>query len=354
MVALLFCGDLKYCPYLKRYIERLEEKGIDYTVYFWNRSHASLELDAHYKYFDSYSKLKKGKLSKLFDFIKFRRWLIAQLRADRPEKLVLLSTLTGVFLSDYVHRNKSDYLFDIRDYSYEHVPPFYAAEKRVIRESAATVISSRGFCAFLPEHDYIIAHNFHRKEIRGVYRYQPPKGPIKVVWNGVMRYFEFQTQYLRALANDERFLMVYHGDGPDLEDYRAFCAREGIENVIFTGAYNNADKEALLSDAAILNNCYGYLGKSNKVKYAVSNRFYDGMIYHIPQVVEPEGYKTDWLHRAGIGVDLTPDEHFADRLYEYCTTIDAEAFDRACDAALSQVLAEDDRYIATIDAFIGG
>ena len=32
MVALVFCGDLKYCPYITRYIERLEQNNVKYKV----------------------------------------------------------------------------------------------------------------------------------------------------------------------------------------------------------------------------------------------------------------------------------------------------------------------------------
>ena len=135
--------------------------------------------------------------------------------------------------------------------------------------------------------------------------------------------------------------------------YKDYCAENGFTNVIFTGSYNNADKAALLKSAHILNNCYGYTQDAgNKLKYAVSNRFYDGMIYHIPQLVEHEGYKTEWVNTAGIGVALVPDEGFADKLYAYYQRIEPTTFDIACDKELHRVIEEDDRYINMIDEFI--
>ena len=68
MVGLVFCGDLKYCPYLKRYIERLEAKNVDYRVYFWNRGSFDLNLPKNYRYFEEASDLNKSKLKKTFDF----------------------------------------------------------------------------------------------------------------------------------------------------------------------------------------------------------------------------------------------------------------------------------------------
>jgi hypothetical protein len=205
----------------------------------------------------------------------------------------------------------------------------------------------------LPEHDYVIAHNFNRCDIVDGKKYERAKAKISFVWNGVVRFFEFQKMYLDALRNDECFEIVYYGDGPELELFRNYCKTHDFINVRFMGAYDNKDKEMLLSDAAVLNNCYGDNRQAgNKVKYAVSNRFYDGMIYHIPQLVEPEGYKTEWATKAGIGVGIAADSSFADKLYKYYKSIDAARFDAACNNTLKTVLLEDDRYIAKIDSFI--
>lgn len=354
MVALVFCGDLKYCPYINRYIERLENAHMDYKVYFWNRSQFNVNLSEHYIYYDRASELTSGKIQKYFDFVGFRRWLIRQLKNNHHEKIVALSTLTGVFLGGFLYRKRNgNYIFDIRDYSYEHIKPFFAIEKKVIEKSAFTAISSRGFQEFLPEHEYVIAHNFNRNDIINGAKFKKTEGKINFVWNGVVRYFEFQRDYLDALKNDPRFNIIFHGDGPELKLYQNYCAENGFLNVSFIGSYNNADKATLLESAHILNNCYGnkkYDG--NKVKYAVSNRFYDGMIYHIPQLVELDGFKPKWAKQAGIGESFAVDSDFADRLYNYYMNIDAEKFDMACNNAMKDVLREDDEYITKIDSFI--
>lgn len=353
MIALVFCGDLKYCPYISRYVERLEAAKVDYKVYFWNRGKFSFNLDSHYIYYDEGSDLNSGKLKKLFDFVKFRNWLITQLKENHNEKIIALSTLTGVFLGSFLYKKKGCYVFDIRDYSYEHIAPFYHIEKKVIENSAFTAISSAGFKAFLPKHKYVIAHNFNRKDIVEGTRFTRADGPINFVWNGVVRYFEFQKAYLDALKNDPRFNIVFHGDGPELGVYKQYCSENGFRNIVFTGSYNNSEKVRLLKSANILNNCYGYTqGAGNKLKYAVSNRFYDGMIYHIPQLVEPDGYKPEWANASKIGVSFAPDATFADRLYNYYNQIDAEQFDQACERELRNVIEEDNKYISMIDAFI--
>lgn len=351
MISLIFCGDLKYCPYLARYTERLEKQLIPYRVLFWNRGNFTLNLPENYVYYDSPSDESLGKLQKLKDFIGFRKWVVNQLKNSKSDGLILLSTLTGVLLFDKIKKYNKKYIFDIRDYSYEHIAIFRKIEKNIIKNSYFTAISSKGFQAFLPEHNYIIAHNFNRNEMIETPKFKKRELPLKIVWNGTVRFFDFQKQYIDALKNDDRFQLVYHGSGTDLEKYKEYCFANEIHNVVFTGVYDNRDKYKLLKDAAILNNCYG--GRDgDQLKYAISNRFYDGLLYHIPQLVETDGYKAEITAKLGIGVSLKAGSSFADELFTYYENIVADKFDIACTEALADVIKEDNKYIKKIDEFI--
>ena len=353
MIALIFAGDIKYCPYIKRYCERLNLLGEKYEVLFWNRSGFQINLPDNYIFFDYHSSLTKGKIAKVLDFYLFQKWVSKKIRENRYSKLILLSTLTGMFLFHELKKFDKKYILDIRDYSYENNKLYYFLEKKIIRNSFFTCISSKGFKEFLPNADYVIAHNFNRNDIRNVKQFKKRKKPLKLVWNGVMRYFEYQKQYIDILKNDERFIMVYHGDGPELSDYQEYCKKNNISNVIFTGSYNNSMKEELLYDADILNNCYGYKDyTSNEVKYAVSNRFYDGILYHIPQLVEREGFKAKWTIETKVGINLDINSDLGDNLYDYYYSLDEEAFNKACEEIKNKVIEEDNIYIKKIDEFL--
>lgn len=351
MISLIFCGDLKYCPYLTRYTERLEENKIAYRVLFWNRGNLLLNYPENYVCYDSPSDESLGKLQKLKDFIGFRKWVINQLKSYPNEGLILLSTLTGVLLFDQLHKFCTRYIFDIRDYSYENISVFRVIEKRVIEKSYFTAISSKGFKAFLPEHEYVIAHNFNRNELVQDPQFIKHGKPIRLVWNGTVRFFDYQKQYIDALKNDPRFFMVYHGAGIDLEKYKQYCESNDIKNVLFTGSYDNKDKYKLLQDADILNNCYG--GRDgDELRYAISNRFYDGLIYRIPQLVETGGYKAEIVEKAGVGIAMDAEIDFADKLFLYYKSIEVNAFEQSCKNFLDEVIDEDNLFITKIDEFI--
>lgn len=351
MITIIFCGDLQYCPYLKRYSERLDSKKIEYEVLFWNRSGSELNIERNYKYYNRPSKEDKNKAQKLMDFIGFRKWIKSQLNASHPSALIFLSTLTGVLLYDVAEKYSQKYIFDIRDYSYENIPIFQKAEDRIIQNSMFTVISSKGFLNFLPDYDYIIAHNFNRNEINRDYEFKKHKPPLKIIWNGTIRFFDYQKRYLDIFKNDSRFRLIYHGSGVDLEQFKDYCANENIENVEFTGPYNNQDKYNLISQAAYLNNCYG--GRSgDQLKYAISNRYYDGLIAHIPQIVESDGYKAEKVKEQSVGLVVEPSHELPDKLFNYYINIDKEDFDEKCASTLEDIIREDDKYIKMIDSFI--
>ncbi|MBQ4528074.1 MAG: hypothetical protein II998_08375 [Clostridia bacterium] len=358
MIALVFCGDLKYCPYLTRYTKLLDENKSEYEVLFWNRGAYELDLSENYAYYGSASDLSKGKIAKLFDFFGFRKWLKKRIKSKKYDKLIILSTLSGVLIWDVLKKYKDKYIFDVRDYSFEHISLFAKAEKRIVENSVFTAISSEGFKSFLPKSDkYVLAHNFNPEEAkRESHSFKKNETePLNVVWNGAMRFFAHQKFIIDALKNDSRFQLVYHGAGPELEQYEKYAKDEGIKNITFTGVYDNKDKPSLLANAHILNNSYGY-GRPDvaekELENAVSNRFYDGLIYHIPQFTESVGHKKNLVEKSGVGTGLKTDENFADRLYEYYMSISKEDFDKACTEALAKICDDDKCYTESIIDFI--
>lgn len=351
MISVIFCGDIRYCPYLSRYTDRLNEFKADYEVLFWNRGAFQLDVPSNYLYYDTPSAEDLGKAKKFIDFCGFRRWVKKQLNKSKPDGIVFLSTLSAVLLWDIAKKYNKRYIFDIRDYSYENIGLFQKIESRIISDSYFTAISSKGFKSFLPDYNYVIAHNFNRSDMTIPYVFSNKKEPYEIVWNGTVRFFDYQKQYLDVFKNESRFVMVYHGAGIDLEKYKQYCKENNITNVRFTGAYDNRDKAKLLQNAAFLNNCYG--GRDgDELRFAISNRFYDGLVFHIPQIVEAGGYKAGETQRLKVGLGVEPSSDLPDKLYQYYNSLDADTFNQKCESALSEIISEDDNYISRIDEFV--
>lgn len=355
MVGIIFIGDLYVCPYLNIYTQQLEEMNMDYEVLFWNRSNENLNLPARYKYCGVASEEEQFVVTKAIDFVKFRIWLKRELKKRKYEKLIVLSTLSGIILFDILKKYKCRYFFDIRDFSYESIMPFYKIETSIIKNSFATSISSPGFKHFLPKHEYIIAHNIQENELlltNKAFQKKKKGDVLNLVWNGTMRYFEHQKLIIKNLANDSRFNLFFHGAGPELEQYKAFCEAIKARNVFFTGRYNNSDKASLLENADIINNSY-WIDKEVEIRFAISNRFYDGLIYKIPQLVEAGTYKAKICDKYGVGIGLHPKaNNFADNLYNWYFTINEETFNADCEKLMDVVRSDNERYEKAIRSFL--
>jgi len=356
MVGIVFIGNIENCPYLSKYVKVLESENVSYEVLFWNRSGIAKKYDNNYISFNLKSDLKKKPINKILDFIKFRKWLTGEVERKKYKKLIILSTLSGVFIySTLIKEYKYLYIFDIRDYSYEHIKPFKKIEDKIIRNSFFTCISSNAFKNFLTtDISYLLVHNYNSDEIKykKIFSKKAAESTLNLVFIGGMRYFNHQSSIIDRLKNDNRYNIIYHGRGVDLDKYKEYCAQNSIKNVRFTGEYDNSNKYKLLEDADILNNSYD-MKIGNEVKYAISNKYYDGLIFGIPQLVEVGSYKHDKVSANGLGIGLdVNDENFANKLYEYYHSIDIENFNKSCIDEISRVIEDDDAYIKELKGFL--
>lgn len=357
MIGIIFVGNIEYCPYLEKYKKVLAEKNVEYKVLYWNRELSGKAYPYNYISFDKKMNNRKKKIYKVMFFIQFAIWLKKHIRSRQFDKLIILDTISGILLKKILlSQFKGKYIFDIRDYSYEKFKPFYNREKKLINYSYFTCISSKGFKSFLPKNkNYIMAHNFNYKDISSVQRKfnQKQYGEVlNFVWIGSVRYYEHQVTIIDKLGNDSRFNIIIHGTGPDLERLKQYCIVNKIQNIKFTGRYNNNEKSNLLSNADIINNSYdpkiGY-----EVKYAISNKFYDGIIFRIPQLVEIGTFKQNKVEELEIGIGLETDiNDFSDRLYEYYFSIDEDKFNANCEKKLNNIKDEDKLYLERIRSFL--
>lgn len=354
VIGLIFIGDLKYCPYLSNYTKILEENNIDYEVLYWERSTTDKDIPDHYIPFKYESKLNQSLFSKAKDFLRFRFWLKKRLTSKKYDKLILLSTLSGMIIPDVLKRYTGKYIFDVRDYSYESNSIFKNIESKIIENSYFTAISSDAFRNFLPQSEkYILNHNINLAVNQNRNYTTKMRNTINLVFAGTLRYFEHQKKIIDKLANDNRFNIIFHGTGPEYEQYKEYVETGRIKNMILTGEYSEEAKENLYQEADLLNNSYDNQEGNLETKYAVSNKFYDGIIYKIPQLVETNSYKEELINKYNIGIALdVNEEKFADLLFDYYQSINVDNFNAETNALYQSIMGEQKKYYKKITDFI--
>ncbi len=345
MIALVFCGNIEYCPYVENYIQHMDNSSC-YTVFYWNRACLDTKLPENYYGFRKHSELTASPLQKLKDFISFRKWLKGKIK--KYDKIVLLETLSAMLLYDVLIKRPHEYIMEIRDYSYEKKRIFRFLESILIKRSYCSFISSPGFKNFLPKADYLLCHNIAHFELPQNMGYSESiDSPINLVWAGAIRYYDTQVRIIRLLANNSRFELYYHGAGHALNDLKAYCDQHSITNVHFTGFYKEKDKIKLLQNADFILNAYS---ENVETQYALSNRFYDALLLGVPQIVENGGYKADIIKQYKLGIVL--DDNLPENIIQAHEKYDKEDFKKRCNGLLSEYMQDNQKCFAKIRKFI--
>ncbi len=334
--ALIFIGNIEFCPYRKEYESILGEMGMDYHILFWKRQDLSTDYPSNYLCFDFPSDLKKKKMFKFYDFFRYACWLKTMVKSHSYTHLVFLDTMSGMlgYLTGCISPD-SCALLEIRDYTYEKIPWFRLLEHALMKKMTYVCISSKAFLRFLPPYDYCITHNFNtleylefcesKKFIR-----KSAKEPLNIVYTGALKYFNYQRAIIEELKNDGTFNLYYHGIGPDYEKIKKYCFDNGIKNVTFTGLYNDHQKPDFYKDADFLLNCYD-VSLGSEITYAISNKYYDGLIYHIPQLSESKTYKGSLVEKNKLGITWQPGEgNLKEKIIRFYHAIDEADFDKIC------------------------
>ena len=82
---------------------------------------------------------------------------------------------------------------------------------------------------------------------------------------------------------------------------------------------------------------------------AMSNKYYDGIIFRVPQLCMVNSFMAKKAKDNGIGFQCDPaDPSFADRIYGYYNQIDWNNFELNCDNELAKVVNEYDAGITVI------
>ncbi|WP_162607673.1 glycosyltransferase family 4 protein [Massilimicrobiota timonensis] len=252
-----------------------------------------------------------------------------------------------IIARDLITSYKDKFIFDIRDYTYENSLIFKHIEKRIVNASRAVMISSNGFKKFLPQSDkYVLCHNFLKEEMNECYHFDKKEmgQKLQITFLGAVRHYTLDKKIVDCLEKDQRFQIVYHGYGATYDKLKEYVQNK---NVIMTGKYDRKDKELLLDKADIINSFYDDSQIANK--YAISNKFYDSIIYKIPLWANPKTYIGKKSIELGIGLNSYLD---ADKLYDEYMNLDKYVFEKNCNRVLNQVLLDEEKFYDIMEKFV--
>ncbi|PFM94377.1 capsular biosynthesis protein [Bacillus sp. AFS075960] len=351
-ICFVCLSNMYLVPYLSKYEENIDNP---YDVIYWNR-HGVKETSSAENLFPFEYQMNENlsKKQKLVGYIKFRAFAKSILEKNNYDGVIVLHTTTGILLKSVLKKYyKKKYIIDIRDYTMEKNPLFYAFEKDLIEHSALAVISSKGYESFLPKYDYVLSHNDISISKSTIRDFRNTKiineNKISISFIGLIRFHEQNKKVIARFANDQRFVLNFIG--ADAFALRSYCENLKVSNVNLIDRFPPEKTMDYYKMTDMINNLYG--NNSMLLDYALSNKLYYAALLGLPILVSPDTYMEEVACNYGFGysVDLNSDT-VCDDIYHYYRNIDWEEFYDSCDQFLLDVNADNEKFKKAINNYI--
>ncbi len=350
-------AKIKYMPYLNLYLDNIDTEKNKVHVLYWNRDLQPEEVpqgkNVIWHEFKYYQEDDVSPLTKIGSFVKFRRFTKSVVKKEKFDFLITLTSVLAVLISDLLTgKYKDKFFFDYRDVTYERLPLYKMILWSIVKNSRKTFISSDAFRGYFPQGQQKKIHttyNFlsdslnHRRD-KELYGNKSDK--IRIAFWGFIRHEEINKKIIERLVNDKRFELHYYGrEQETAKNLKSYAENLNAKNIFFHGEYKPEDRYEFVKNTDIIHNIYD----DNNMMLAMGNKYYDSMIFRIPQICTEGSFMGKMAEKHGIGKQVHPDNPgFADDIYNYYTGIKPDKFKEDCDEALEQVIKDDNRTISHI------
>lgn len=339
--------NMRYAPFLKMYESILSSMdNVNYEVVYFDRDELLEEPKD-----DSYIAIKwrgKGTLAaskseKMVNFLFYKHDVQELLKKKRYDFLIILTTFPAVLLSGFLRKNYAGrYIIDIRDYTQERFKTYFKIEEKVFSEAALLIISSPGFVNFLPKFKYYICHNID-DNVENIVRpdFKRVLGRrIVVSYIGSISYETQCKQLIDLVDKDDRFEFHFYGNEANGTVVSEYIKKLNNPRIIMFGEFTPDEKEKIYSKSDLVFNCYG--NDRMLVKYAISNKFYDGAIYRKPLLVSPDTSMAEFSKPFAYPLDLENIGNL-DMLYKWYYEINEKKYIEYANQIIKMAITDNDK-----------
>ncbi len=352
-VCLIAGSPLAVAPYVKRYMKILESNGIKFDVIY--KDSVGQEQEDNSNYYVYYFKPVKSLLGKLLRFDAYRRFIKKILKKNKYSKIVVFTAESAILAYQTLKSigDKIEYIIDLRDYSvFLDIPFLKGVFLKALYGAEFVVLSSYGFKKWLPKDvRYYVMHNMPLFSAP-VKDTLPGFGlSVCIGYLGGIGYLESNIAIVQNLQNSSKFSLLYAGTYPNGYNIKTYCEENGIENVVFHGRYDEAEKRTIYKKVNLINAVYA--NDSLTVTTALPNKLYDSAFYKIPIMVCSGTYLAKIVRKYGLGFDIEPKkDNIKQKIEEYVRTFDAKKFILGCERLIEDSSRELSEAESTIVKFL--
>ncbi|WMX54280.1 hypothetical protein [Peribacillus sp. R9-11] len=360
-VLVLGFTKISYMPYMHFYLEQLRKNNCEIHLLYWKRdsnpdSESPEGVVTHV--FDRYQEDSVPLRKKIGSFWGYRKYAVQILKKHSFDMIVILHSTPGVLLYDVLTKKyNKKYILDYRDFTYENQAIYKKIIHKLVNNSSATFVSSDAYRKHLPlaenlytSHNILInaleSRDLRKSKSRDV-------APIRIRFWGFIRHKNINMTIIGKLANDKRFELHYHGREQKTGQFlREYCEENQIKNIFFHGEYKPNNRYDFIVNTDLVHNLFD---NDKTMQPAMSNKYYDGVTFYIPQLCNEGSFMGDQVEKNKIGIALNPDSpDFADEIYEYYISLDWLNFETCCDKTLNSIIMQYNDGVNKIKKIIDG
>lgn len=351
-VALILPGSIWYAPYVRNYTRILDEQGIDYAIISWDREGNDKPEGFQYNIRCDAGHGPAG-FSAYQGCIKFVKKTIKE---QGFSHIIVFGPQMTCLLSLYLLRRfKGRYLIDYRDLSIEQKTGFKQLFSIMLKYSCANVISSPGFQRCLPKRKYFISHNFDERAVHNALNSTIEekafniKDGIDVLTIGAIRDYSSNIEVTKVLANKDGFTLRFVGRGQGtVERLQAYCDEVVAKNVTFVGSYDKPEESGYVKSCTFMNIFYPRIITHDT---ALSNRFYNSLIYRKPMIVTKGTIQGDYAEKYNVGIAIKDCHNLTDDLNKFLKQ-DYDEYCNRCNSLLNAFLEDQYEFVEAVKRFV--
>ena len=348
-VALILPGTIWFAPYVRIYTKIMDEQQVDYSIISWNRDGKDEPEGIQY---GKIINVNNGAAS-LRDYLQYIRFICKKVKKEHFDLLVVFGPQMACLLFFLLLGFKKKYIIDYRDLSVEQKPILKQLFGFITKWSYANVISSPGFKKYLPKREYVLSHNFDVETVRSVVNNSAERlgrdcSQIDVLTIGGIRDYSSNIEVVKALANQDGFFMRFVGSGGAVKPIKEYVDEKQIQNISFTGFYKKKDEPHFIRTTSFLNIFYPRIKTHDT---ALSNRFYNSLIYRKPMIVTKDTTQGIYAEQYGVGVAIEDCKELPSVLRDFQKR-DYISYVEQCNVLLKSFLNDYDRFEKKIKDFL--
>lgn len=351
-LALILPCSIWFAPYVKIYEKVLIDQKVDYDLISWNRDGNDPKCGIQ---FMQNVTATRWRLQVLISYIQYANFVKKVIRRNKYDKLIIFSPQLGIFLSRFLIKNYSNkYIFDYRDLSIEQEVIFKYPYRQLLKHSAAIFVSSMGFIKCLPQgFNYKISHNFDidivRKALdnKDVLSFQTKQ--IDILTIGGIRDYSSNIEVVKSLANKKGYHLRFVGKGRAAALIEDYAKQNNIKNIQFKGYYEKNDEHIFIKNASFMNIFYPKIISHST---ALSNRFYNALIYKKPMIVTAKSIQGDYVEKYNLGLSLEDCSELSMKIQQFLKNTNEESFNKRCNTLLREFVKDYDEFYSIVKTFI--